>query len=244
MGFSLGPLHLTTGRFLIQVGGSGSREPCWTILGSCAGWELGSAFHGAPCCLLTMLASLPSLPAGLGSGRSFAECPFLSSSSSFLTTRGYGWADIGPGCQVVGGLGSSMTGGFSHSLPSPPHQELWAVDRLQVQEFMLSFLRDPLREIEEPYFFLDEVSPTFHPFFVKRMGRGDQNPTWASGARRFLGMPPCSYLLCILPTPSWDRALSLLPPTYHLGLDRAGTHFLFPSTCSWTVCHLPVLQRE
>ncbi|XP_016074844.1 PREDICTED: 1-phosphatidylinositol 4,5-bisphosphate phosphodiesterase gamma-1 [Miniopterus natalensis] len=34
--------------------------------------------------------------------------------------------------------------------------ELWAVDRLQVQEFMLDFLRDPLREIEEPYFFLDE----------------------------------------------------------------------------------------
>ncbi|XP_039720275.1 1-phosphatidylinositol 4,5-bisphosphate phosphodiesterase gamma-1 isoform X2 [Pteropus medius] len=34
--------------------------------------------------------------------------------------------------------------------------ELWAVDRLQVQEFMLSFLRDPLREIEEPYFCLDE----------------------------------------------------------------------------------------
>lgn len=48
--------------------------------------------------------------------------------------------------------------------PSPPHQELWAVDRLQVQEFMLSFLRDPLREIEEPYFFLDEVSPTLLPF--------------------------------------------------------------------------------
>ncbi|KAM8776309.1 1-phosphatidylinositol 4,5-bisphosphate phosphodiesterase gamma-1 isoform 1-T3 [Rhynchonycteris naso] len=34
--------------------------------------------------------------------------------------------------------------------------ELWAVDRLQVQEFMLDFLQDPLREIEEPYFFLDE----------------------------------------------------------------------------------------
>uniref|UniRef100_A0ABI7ZB57 1-phosphatidylinositol 4,5-bisphosphate phosphodiesterase gamma n=1 Tax=Felis catus TaxID=9685 RepID=A0ABI7ZB57_FELCA len=34
--------------------------------------------------------------------------------------------------------------------------ELWAIDQLQVQEFMLSFLRDPLREIEEPYFFLDE----------------------------------------------------------------------------------------
>ncbi|XP_043458307.1 1-phosphatidylinositol 4,5-bisphosphate phosphodiesterase gamma-1 isoform X1 [Prionailurus bengalensis] len=34
--------------------------------------------------------------------------------------------------------------------------ELWATDQLQVQEFMLSFLRDPLREIEEPYFLLDE----------------------------------------------------------------------------------------
>ncbi|KAM9589540.1 1-phosphatidylinositol 4,5-bisphosphate phosphodiesterase gamma-1 isoform 1-T1 [Trichechus inunguis] len=34
--------------------------------------------------------------------------------------------------------------------------ELWAVDRLRVQEFVLSFLRDPLREIEEPYFFLEE----------------------------------------------------------------------------------------
>ncbi|CAK6448014.1 unnamed protein product [Pipistrellus nathusii] len=34
--------------------------------------------------------------------------------------------------------------------------ELWAVDPLQVQEFMLDFLRDPLREIEEPYFSLEE----------------------------------------------------------------------------------------
>ncbi|GAB5569191.1 1-phosphatidylinositol 4 [Prionailurus iriomotensis] len=34
--------------------------------------------------------------------------------------------------------------------------ELWATNQLQVQEFMLSFLRDPLREIEEPYFLLDE----------------------------------------------------------------------------------------
>ncbi|XP_053527294.1 1-phosphatidylinositol 4,5-bisphosphate phosphodiesterase gamma-1 isoform X1 [Artibeus jamaicensis] len=34
--------------------------------------------------------------------------------------------------------------------------ELWAVDRFQVQEFMLDFLQDPLREIEEPYFSLDE----------------------------------------------------------------------------------------
>ena len=47
--------------------------------------------------------------------------------------------------------------------PLPPRQELWAVDRLQVQEFMLSFLRDPLREIEEPYFFLDEVCRAHPP---------------------------------------------------------------------------------
>uniref|UniRef100_A0A8C0EU26 1-phosphatidylinositol 4,5-bisphosphate phosphodiesterase gamma n=1 Tax=Bubo bubo TaxID=30461 RepID=A0A8C0EU26_BUBBB len=34
--------------------------------------------------------------------------------------------------------------------------ELWAADTLQVQEFMFNFLRDPLREIDEPYFSLDE----------------------------------------------------------------------------------------
>lgn len=49
-----------------------------------------------------------------------------------------------------------------------PNQELWAVDRLQVQEFMLDFLRDPLREIEEPYFFLDEVRPAFHIFCQRK----------------------------------------------------------------------------
>ncbi|NXM97665.1 PLCG1 phosphodiesterase, partial [Sylvia borin] len=35
-------------------------------------------------------------------------------------------------------------------------RELWAADTLQVQEFMFNFLRDPLREIDEPYFTLDE----------------------------------------------------------------------------------------
>uniref|UniRef100_A0A8C3LPZ5 Phosphoinositide phospholipase C n=1 Tax=Chrysolophus pictus TaxID=9089 RepID=A0A8C3LPZ5_CHRPC len=35
-------------------------------------------------------------------------------------------------------------------------RELWAADSLQVQEFMFNFLRDPLREIDEPYFSLDE----------------------------------------------------------------------------------------
>lgn len=53
-------------------------------------------------------------------------------------------------------------------MTSSTHQELWAVDRLQVQEFMLSFLRDPLREIEEPYFFLDEVSPTFPTILLEK----------------------------------------------------------------------------
>uniref|UniRef100_A0A7M4FYU6 1-phosphatidylinositol 4,5-bisphosphate phosphodiesterase gamma n=1 Tax=Crocodylus porosus TaxID=8502 RepID=A0A7M4FYU6_CROPO len=36
------------------------------------------------------------------------------------------------------------------------YQMLWATDLNLVQEFMFSFLRDPLREIEEPYFSLDE----------------------------------------------------------------------------------------
>ncbi|XP_072259304.1 1-phosphatidylinositol 4,5-bisphosphate phosphodiesterase gamma-1 [Pyxicephalus adspersus] len=35
-------------------------------------------------------------------------------------------------------------------------KELWASDLLQVQEFMFHFLRDPLREIEEPYFTMEE----------------------------------------------------------------------------------------
>ncbi|XP_044153895.1 1-phosphatidylinositol 4,5-bisphosphate phosphodiesterase gamma-1 isoform X1 [Bufo gargarizans] len=35
-------------------------------------------------------------------------------------------------------------------------KEMWATDLLQVQEFMFHFLRDPLREIEEPYFTLEE----------------------------------------------------------------------------------------
>ncbi|XP_063816320.1 1-phosphatidylinositol 4,5-bisphosphate phosphodiesterase gamma-1 isoform X1 [Pseudophryne corroboree] len=35
-------------------------------------------------------------------------------------------------------------------------KETWAANQLQVQEFMFQFLRDPLREIEEPYFTLEE----------------------------------------------------------------------------------------
>ncbi|KAF3824892.1 hypothetical protein GH733_010226 [Mirounga leonina] len=64
-----------------------------------------------------------------------------------------GWT--GPGCLAEGGWARHWRPLMCTS-PTHPHQELWAVDRLQVQEFMLSFLQDPLREIEEPYFFLDE----------------------------------------------------------------------------------------
>ncbi|XP_072412440.1 1-phosphatidylinositol 4,5-bisphosphate phosphodiesterase gamma-1 [Chiloscyllium punctatum] len=35
-------------------------------------------------------------------------------------------------------------------------KELWATDIHQVREFMFSYLRDPLREIDDPYFCLDE----------------------------------------------------------------------------------------
>lgn len=48
-------------------------------------------------------------------------------------------------------------GAIRQHSPSLPLQELWAADLLLVQEFMFNFLKDPLREIEEPYFSLDEV---------------------------------------------------------------------------------------
>ncbi|XP_048879389.1 1-phosphatidylinositol 4,5-bisphosphate phosphodiesterase gamma-1-like [Brienomyrus brachyistius] len=35
-------------------------------------------------------------------------------------------------------------------------EEHWANDPLQVQEFMLGYLRDPLREVEQPFFYQDE----------------------------------------------------------------------------------------
>lgn len=43
-------------------------------------------------------------------------------------------------------------------------QELWATDSNKVHEFMFSYLKDPLREVEQPYFHQDEVgasSPLF-----------------------------------------------------------------------------------
>ncbi|XP_076132551.1 1-phosphatidylinositol 4,5-bisphosphate phosphodiesterase gamma-1 isoform X2 [Alosa pseudoharengus] len=35
-------------------------------------------------------------------------------------------------------------------------KEMWATDNNKVQEFMFNYLKDPLREIEQPYFFQDE----------------------------------------------------------------------------------------
>jgi len=40
-------------------------------------------------------------------------------------------------------------------------QELWATDSNKVQEFMFHYLKDPLREIEQPYFHQDEVTITY-----------------------------------------------------------------------------------
>lgn len=36
-------------------------------------------------------------------------------------------------------------------------QEMWATDNNKVQEFMFGYLKDPLREVEQPYFQQDEV---------------------------------------------------------------------------------------
>jgi len=52
-------------------------------------------------------------------------------------------------------------------------QELWATDNNKVQEFMFHYLKDPLREIEQPYFHQDEVTFTLtfmnlaNAFFAK-----------------------------------------------------------------------------
>lgn len=42
-------------------------------------------------------------------------------------------------------------------------QEMWASDGNKVQEFMFSYLKDPLREVEQPYFHQDEVPPLWPP---------------------------------------------------------------------------------
>lgn len=86
----------------------------------------------------------------------------LSEFQGFLLEYQSVWLGQGVGLQGV-----LIIGGLFHDVLFT-WQELWAVDRLQVQEFMLSFLRDPLREIEEPYFFLDEVNLTFPTILLEK----------------------------------------------------------------------------
>ncbi|XP_069740315.1 1-phosphatidylinositol 4,5-bisphosphate phosphodiesterase gamma-1 [Narcine bancroftii] len=50
-------------------------------------------------------------------------------------------------------------------------KELWATDIQLVREFMFNYLRDPLREIEDPFFYLDE----FLTFLFSK-----ENSTWDS----------------------------------------------------------------
>ena len=41
-------------------------------------------------------------------------------------------------------------------------KEMWSTDSNKVQEFMFSYLKDPLREVEQPYFHQDEVHTCTH----------------------------------------------------------------------------------
>lgn len=50
---------------------------------------------------------------------------------------------------------------------------MWATDNNKVQEFMFDYLKDPLREVDQPYFHQDEVQTlslpvplSFSPFFL------------------------------------------------------------------------------
>uniref|UniRef100_A0A4W6F7S3 1-phosphatidylinositol 4,5-bisphosphate phosphodiesterase gamma n=1 Tax=Lates calcarifer TaxID=8187 RepID=A0A4W6F7S3_LATCA len=61
-------------------------------------------------------------------------------------------------------------------------KEMWATDNNKVQEFMFGYLKDPLREVEQPYFYQEEVdalspppdtfffSPLFLTFFLALLG--------------------------------------------------------------------------
>lgn len=231
MGFSLGPFvpRLVDSRCRWEAAGAG--EPCWPIPGGCAGRELGPAFPGAPHCLWPTLASRP--PGISLLFRRAGERPELCRVSlpefqQFLLEYqgvglGWGWA------RVLAERGWAHHGMEAPHMPHPPtHQELWAVDRLQVQEFMLSFLRDPLREIEEPYFFLDEVSPAPHP------PSGNQGADGPTGARPGPSRSPS----CPRPGLSTlSRVTLCCGPGQGLILSSL-------RICSWAVRHLPVLQGE
>lgn len=45
-------------------------------------------------------------------------------------------------------------------------KEHWAVDNNKVQEFMFGYLNDPLREVGQPYFEVDEVQKFSSLFLV------------------------------------------------------------------------------
>lgn len=43
---------------------------------------------------------------------------------------------------------------------------MWATDGSKVQEFMFGYLKDPLREVEQPYFLQDEVHMFYSPNII------------------------------------------------------------------------------
>lgn len=80
-----------------SLGGSESRWEAFGVgvrHGKPSGVSISWELQGAPCGLICQPVAwhFRSFPAGLESGQSSAGCPFLSSSSSSLSTRGYGWA--------------------------------------------------------------------------------------------------------------------------------------------------------
>uniref|UniRef100_A0AAR2LC12 Phosphoinositide phospholipase C n=1 Tax=Pygocentrus nattereri TaxID=42514 RepID=A0AAR2LC12_PYGNA len=62
-----------------------------------------------------------------------------------------GWGGV-----VGGGGGSSLIDSGVNLNRVCVFQELWATDKNKVQEFMFHYLKDPLREIEQPYYLQDE----------------------------------------------------------------------------------------
>ena len=226
----------------------GRGEPCGIIPGSSAGWELSSAFQGSPYCLRITPASWPP-------GTSLVSCragerPELCRVSlpefqQFLLEYqgvwlGWAWARV-PGWGWRWGTGLITGWNLSHAPnPAHPYQELWAVDRFQVQEFMLDFLQDPLREIEEPYFSLDEVrSASTSP--VRESGWGWPGRRWVSRSRLARG----ATVLTLCPPCLPQLRLSTLLPTTPMLVGQGSSPLSLPfHMYSRAVRHLPVLQRE
>lgn len=131
---------------------------CWLGAGLC----LLRAAHCLRAAPATWLPGAPLLSHRAGERPELCRVSLPEFQQFLLEYQGVRLGWTGPGCLAEGGWAHHWRPLMCPS-PTHSHQELWAVDRLQVQEFMLSFLRDPLREIEEPYFSLDEVSPPFTP---------------------------------------------------------------------------------